>query len=295
MTTSTRGTIEALLSTTFFGLIPFFTLPLYEQGMNTASIVFWRFLFASFAAGINVLYRKEKLAISFNNSKNIAFIAFLYQMAAIALFYSLTLMPSGIVTTIFFVNPLFVMLFMVLFFKEKLELYQLIFSIIAIFGVALLSGFFSDLGTTNVKGVGASILSGVIYAVFVIAMQKSQTKAVNAHVMSFYLFIFTGIFAFIYALSTGEFMFLSSPYSIFMTIGLGVITAFLSNFLLISSLQKISTILVSILGVTEPLTAVFVGIVVFNEPFTMTIAAGVAIVILSISALTAIPLLRQKV
>ena len=45
---------------------------------------------------------------------------------------------------------------------------------------------------------------------------------------------------------------------------LAVITAVLSNLTLVLAVQRIGSTLTSVLGVMEPLTAVFVGILVFK-------------------------------
>ena len=57
-----------------------------------------------------------------------------------------------------------------------------------------------------------------------------------------------------------------------------VITAVISNLTLILAIQRIGSTLASILGVGEPLTAVTVGILVFDEPATFAVFSGVAVI-----------------
>lgn len=71
---------------------------------------------------------------------------------------------------------------------------------------------------------------------------------------------------------------------------LAVITAVLSNLTLVLAVQRIGSTLTSVLGVMEPLTAVFVGILVFKEPFTPALVGGV---ILISSSVTLVMLGRQ--
>ena len=71
---------------------------------------------------------------------------------------------------------------------------------------------------------------------------------------------------------------------------LAVITAVLSTLSLVLAVQRIGSTLTSVLGVMEPLTAVFVGILVFNEPFTPALVGGV---ILISSSVTLVMLGRQ--
>lgn len=71
---------------------------------------------------------------------------------------------------------------------------------------------------------------------------------------------------------------------------LAVITAVLSNLTLVFAVQHTGSTLTSALGVMESLTAIFVGIFVFNEPFTPTLAGGV---VLTSSSVTLVMLGRQ--
>lgn len=49
---SIKGFIYGISTAVTFGLIPLFTLPLMQEGMQYDSILFYRFLFASLALGI---------------------------------------------------------------------------------------------------------------------------------------------------------------------------------------------------------------------------------------------------
>ena len=61
-------------------------------------------------------------------------------------------------------------------------------------------------------------------------------------------------------------------------LGLAIITALLSNLTLVLAVQRIGSTLTSVLGVMEPLTAVVVGIIVFHEPCTAAVFAGVGLI-----------------
>ena len=48
---SIKGYIYGIVTSMTFGLIPLFTLPLMQKGMQYDSILFYRFLFAAVALG----------------------------------------------------------------------------------------------------------------------------------------------------------------------------------------------------------------------------------------------------
>lgn len=75
---------------------------------------------------------------------------------------------------------------------------------------------------------------------------------------------------------------------------LAVVTAAVSNLTLVLAIQRIGSTMTSILGVMEPLTAVTVGILVFDEPATAGVFAGVAVICLAVLLVMAGPQLVQR-
>ena len=59
-----KGTIWALVSSSTFGLIPFFSLPVLASGVGLDSLCFYRFAFAALAMGAYMLISGQSLRIS---------------------------------------------------------------------------------------------------------------------------------------------------------------------------------------------------------------------------------------
>ncbi len=77
-------------------------------------------------------------------------------------------------------------------------------------------------------------------------------------------------------------------------LGSALVTGVISNMLLISALPKIGAVPTVIIGVLEPLTAVFIGILHFGENMTFEKALGIIIVVCAIILLTVIPNLQKN-
>ena len=101
-------------------------------------------------------------------------------------------------------------------------------------------------------------------------------------VMTFYVLAFSAVISGCNALLAGTFRPLQSWWELLLATLLAVITAVVSNLTLILAVQRIGSTLTSIMGVMEPVTAVTVGILVFSEPFSLSLAAGVALIALSV-------------
>ena len=73
-----------------------------------------------------------------------------------------------------------------------------------------------------------------------------------------------------------------------------MVTAAISNLALVLAIQRIGSTMASILGVMEPLTAVTVGIIVFHEPATPGVFAGVAVICAAVVLVMAGPQLLAR-
>lgn len=288
------GLVQAGLSSIFFGCIPFFTLPLYEVGYTSDLTLFYRFFVASIFMAIFLLVTRKSFAISVKSLCSIMLHGANYFFIALFLFLALRYADSGLVTTIFYTNPIFVLLLSVVFFHEKLELYKLVLILITSFGVALLSGFFSEGLVMSFSGLIWSLLAGIGYAVYIILLIKLPAHDVSREVFSFYLFLFGALTALLYMACFGRFILAATINEWTNILGSALITGVISNILLIYALPKIGAVLTVIIGVLEPLTAVFIGIIHFDEEVTFEKTLGILIVVSAIILLTVIPNLRRN-
>ncbi|MFQ9867714.1 MAG: DMT family transporter [Bilophila wadsworthia] len=252
------GFFLGLFSSATFGLIPLFTLPLIHDGVSPASVLFYRFLIASLTLGGVLVLRRERFHASAIDLCKLAGMSFMYTAAALLLFYGLNYMPSGVATTIQFLYPVMVMLLMIAFFHEQFSMITACSIVLAVAGVALLSIGGDSSRPVTLLGVGMMLLSGFCNALYITGIHVAGFRNMNGLVMTFYVLFFGAAFAFANAVGTGTFQPLSSWWEFMMAALLAVITAVLSNLTLVLAVQRIGSTLTSVLGVMEPLTAVFV-------------------------------------
>ncbi len=289
---STRGIIEALSSAFLFALIPFFFIPLHRAGITPESGGFYRAGFACLLSLGLVLWHKRSLRLSRQQLASLFTASCSYSVVAIAFFTSLTLMPSGIAATLLFTNPLIVMFFMFILYKEKIETIKLILCLFTCFGIATMSGFFTDQSLITLKGFAWSMLAALGFATYVVSVSRAKKHAIPNDVLSFYLFLVSSICLLIYAFVQEKFMLPQSGSEIFSLFFLALCTAFLSNLLLIMAIAKIGSTLSAILGTLEPVIAVLIGIFLFHEPATWPVLSGISITIVCVALTTIIK--REK-
>ncbi len=288
----TVGIFEALLSATFFGLIPVLFIPVYEAGISPETSLIYRFGFAALMMLVPITFKKLSLKVSLKNHGSIAICGFSYYIAALLLYTSFTYIASGITVTIFFINPIFVMVLMAIFYKEKIEFYKMVLSLSTLVGIALFSGVFTSDEVLNITGMTLAILSSLGFAFYVLVLFTLQGATVSKEVVSFYLFAWCTVCACLYSFSVGQIAVPTSGFVLSMLALSALITAVLPNVLLMSAMKKIGSVLATILGVMDPITAVIIGVLVFGEPVDVYIVSGIVLVLVSVMLITVLPMLR---
>ena len=277
-----NGFLYGLLSSASFGLIPLFTIPAMQAGMQFESILFYRFLFACRALGGILLINGQSFRISRRDIPSLLLLAILYLMSAVFLFWGYKFMASGVATTIHFMYPGLTTLVMKLFFKEKKSGWRIAAIASAVIGVYFLSGGNTETGSFSFFGLFIVLLSALGYALYLVTMSQLKIGRMKGLLLTFYVFLFGGIFLFIGTTSISHLQPISEWHTAGNLILLALIPTVVSNLALVRAVKSIGSTLTSVLGAMEPVTAVCVGIFLFGEAFTTSIGVGIALIIVAV-------------
>lgn len=279
------GFFFSLLSSATFGLIPLFSLPLMAQGLSPATVLFYRFFIATIVLGILLLLRGERFHTSGRNLLKLAGMSLMYSLAALLFMQAFKHLPSGVVATLHFSYPVMVMLIMIAFFHERFSTVTAIAITLAIAGVYLLgngeaTGASGTAGFAGMSmlGLTLALVSALCNSLYITSIYTAGLTNITGLMLTFYVMAFGALCSLINSLATNSFQMLSSWRELMLAVLLALVTAVLSNFTLILAVQRIGSTLASVLGVMEPVTAVIVGILVFNEPFSLPLVMGIALI-----------------
>ena len=277
-----NGLLYGLLSSASFGLIPLFTIPAMQAGMQFESILFYRFLFACLALGGILLVNGQSLRIKRQDIPSLFLLALLYLMSAVFLFWGYKFMASGVATTIHFMYPVLTTLIMMLFFKEKKSGWRIAAIASAVAGVYFLSGGDTKTGSFSFLGLFIVLLSALGYALYLVTMSQLKIGQMKGLLLTFYVFLFGGILLFIGTEIISQLQPISKWHTAGNLILLALIPTVVSNLALVRAVKSIGSTLTSVLGAMEPVTAVCVGIFLFGEAFTTSIGVGIALIIAAV-------------
>lgn len=113
MNEKAKGYLLAIIATTTYGMNPLFALPLYADGMNPDSVLFFRYLFAIPLVGAMLKTRRgSDFHVQRKDLLPLAVLGILVALSSLTLFEAYNYMDAGIASTILFVYPIMVALIM---------------------------------------------------------------------------------------------------------------------------------------------------------------------------------------
>ena len=278
MSDTLKGYLFALVSALTYGMIPLFMIPLKKLDFfSVDTALFYRFLIAAILIlGYLVFYQKESVKINLKEGIIFSILGLFYALSAEFLFIAYDFLSPGIASTIFFIYPIMVALILGIFFKEKITLATTISLFIVVVGVGVLS--IKDNFVINYIGLFISLLGALMYALYMIIVNKTKIKASGVKV-SFYSMVFASLFFLVKTLVLGNSVAIPS-----LKIGthlalFSLITTALSVVSLVYAIKYIGSTPTAIMGAVEPVVAVMISVGLFDETLTFSLIAGVIIII----------------
>lgn len=286
MNTKVKGYLLGALAAATYGMNPLFALPLYQDGVDPDSVLFFRYLLAIPILGAMIKLRGRNFKLQRKEIIPLIIMGLLMALSSLTLFESYNFMAAGIASTLLFVYPILVTLIMTFFFKEKLSLQTVLCIILALGGIALL--YKGDNGATlNLTGVILVFASALSYAIYIVSVNRPFLKDIATLKITFYILLF-GLFLFLVRVDFGARLQLVDKWYLWGNLlALAALPTALSFLCTTLAIQYIGSTPTAILGALEPLTAVFFGVLVFGESLTPRICCGIILIILAVSLIIA--------
>ena len=277
-----KGIICGILAAVCYGTNPFGALPLYEEGVNTASVLFYRFFMAVLMLAIMLVVQHKSFGVSKGELKVLGSLGMLFAASSITYYQSFHFMDAGIASTILFVYPVMVAVIMATFFKEKVTASTITSIILALVGIGLL--YRGDAGISlSTIGVLLVMVSSLTYAVYIVIVNQSSIR-MSSLKLTFYVLLICMTCLLAYSFTSPELhlMLPPSPRAWFFACWLGLVPTVLSLVFMTIAVHEVGATPTAIMGALEPLTAVAIGVMVFDESLTFRLAVGIVLILSSV-------------
>ena len=254
------GYLAGIISGITYGMNPLFGVPVINKGLDVNSLLFYRYGVATLLMLVYMLVAKKQIRITWKQFGLMAILGVLFTGCSITLFESYKYIPSGIATSILYVYPIMVALIMMFF--GQFPTWQTWISIFAgVVGAVLLS-LKGGGGFIDWRGIVLVVASGLCYTLFIVIVnQSNQIKALPN------LTLLNAV---------------PDAVSWLNVLGLAVLPTAIATITLAAATKAVGATKTSVLGILEPLTASFIGTLVFHEAFTLNVALGVVLILFAI-------------
>ena len=283
MATSIKGVACGVLAAACCGTNPLGALPLYEDGVNTSSVLVYRFTAATAILALVMMAKRISFKVTKRELGALAMLGVLFGVSSILFYQSFHYVDAGIASTILFVYPVIVALMMSVFFHEKVTMVTVASIAMALTGIALM--YKGDAGATlNGTGVMFVMTSAVAYASYIIALNQSKIQ-MSSLKLTFYSIFFCLVTLLIYSITSPDLHLMAPPTTRSWLCGLwlGLVPSVLSLVFMAVAVHEIGATPTAVMGAVEPLTAVAIGVTVFGEAITGRIVVGIALILVAVT------------
>lgn len=265
-----------------YGTNPFGALPLYEEGVNTASVLFYRFSMAVLMLAVMLIVERKSFSVKKGELKTLASLGALFAVSSITYYQSFRFMDAGIASTILFVYPVMVAVIMAAFFKESVTLSTVSAIFLALLGIGLLYRG-GEGATLSTMGIILVMLSSLSYAVYIVIVNQSSIR-MSSLKLTFYVLLICMMCLLVYSFTSPDLQIQlpPTPRAWFYACWLGLVPTVLSLVLMTIAVHEIGATPTAIMGALEPLTAVAIGVMLFGESLTIRLVVGIVFILLAV-------------
>lgn len=289
----TKGFTCGIIAAVTYGMNPLFTLPLYEEGLNADSVLFYRYGLAIVLLALLMKWKGESFRLQKKEIIPLVLAGLIFSSSSLLLFLSYNYMDAGIASTILFVYPVLVALIMMICFHERISPIVWGGILLALCGISFLSKG-TDGAPLSLVGLVFVLLSSLSYAVYIVGVSQSILKNISIMRLTFYALVF-GVL--IYVVRLDFCMNLVPVRSVggwCNVLALASLPTVVSLMCTTTAIHHIGSTPTAILGALEPVTALFFGVTLFHEQLTPKIMLGILMVLTAVTLIVVEKPVRER-
>lgn len=279
-----RNSIYILLAGGLWGIISIFIKILNSLGFDSLQCVAIRALLSAIILFIYLFIKdRKKLRIALKD-----IIYFLGTGICSIVFFNYCYFESieliggaAIPALLLYTAPIFVIVLSAIFFKEKITFRKILALIITFIGLGFVTGAFTGGEKMPILAFLLGLGSGLGYALYSI-FGKLIVHKYDALTITFYTFVVAAICVVPMSGITNNIDLIFNKDGILAAVGLAFFSTVLPFLFYTKGLQKVEAGKASILATIEPFVATIVGLLLFQEKFTLVKIIGMAMILFAI-------------
>lgn len=287
-----------ILAGVFWGSMGIFVRYLNAAGLHSMQLVELRAVFSAIIAGVAIFFYDRNL-LKFKLRDWWCFAG--TGIAGTVLFntcYFVTIerVSLAVAATLMYTAPIFVTLFSVILFGEKMTKKKSACLLLAFVGCGLVSGIASDTPVMDPAGLAVGMLSGLGYGFYTLFARYALNKGYSSLTLLVHTYLFAGVAgAFITDWAGIRASFAAEGGKIWLAmLGVAFFTTIIPNLLYFVGLPHMENGKAAVLASTEPVTAALIGLLLYSEVPTILSGIGMLLVIVALTWLNVEPKQEQE-
>lgn len=280
MNSRLKGILCGVGAAVSYGMNPLGALPLYADGINTTTVLFYRYGLAVILLGLFMAVERKSFSITLKEFAILVPLGVLFALSSLTLFASFHFMDAGVASTLLFVYPVMVAIIMAIFFKERITFVTVLSILLSLSGIALLYRG-GDGGVLDTTGVLLVMLSSLTYALYIVIVNKSSLRMSSLKLTFYVLLVGVLLITSCSFFGDGEtrIQILTTPSMWLHASILAVFPTIVSLLLMVVAVHEIGSTPTAVIGALEPLTAVMLGVTLFGEELTLRLSIGITLIL----------------
>lgn len=285
LTSRHTGILAVTISALLYGFSPILSQWSYDCGSNALTLTFYRSLIAAGLLFLVIRFKGLSLHLTRRHFRNILWISGCIGFTTLLLNDSYNSIGVSAATTLHFLYPVFVILISFFLFHEKIGWQKVLALVLSC------SGTFCFLGGQlqgNLTGILLAVTSGLLYAIYMVGMERTPLARENQIVLAFYFAVFvSGIMFLCHLLPIGSrIIFVLPAKALAFTAGVAVCSSVFAVILLQIGILRIGASNASIYCLFEPISCTFFGVLLLHERVSPAELLGSCLILLGIVAIS---------
>lgn len=279
------GSLLTITASVMYGIGgPVFSALLLADGWTTPTIILCAELLSM--AFLAVCMRRKGIAFRVEKRPLLQLVTLggtSYWAMGILLGSAYRYMLSGVASMIHFIYPIVVVVIMALLFRERITFSKVACIAVSMLGISLIVGGDGGGSEGNFAfGAALAAASGVAYAIYIVASDRSGFSQLNGLLTAFYIQATGAVLTSVYLAATKSLAFHLSVRNIFCAMAYPL-TSMAAILCLSEGIRRIGAAKASIINMLEPAVALFASAIVFGgQDLTASTLLGCGCVLISV-------------
>lgn len=273
------GSMSICFSALMYATLPILVKLAYANGLTAGNALWLRYLFSFILLVVFMSLVSKGSLLSLLSPPVIAQGIFL-TVGGLLYFYALEWLSAGVATIIFFSHPVFVAVLSILVYKEKIVLRLFLGLVLAVLGIALVSGAGGLSSSLPSQGLVYALSSCLCYTLYSLVGQKAMDRhdplSVTATISMLAILVLTPVF---YRDLAALSHITASQFGI--ALAMAVLNTLLAVLFFLKGLKRIGASRATLLSTAEPVFCLLMAYIILGESLSLQQIMGSAMVLAS--------------